>query len=238
MAGLGLMNRRRAIGSSPTAGRDYIKFVDQAVLNVLLANGASSDGVGITREDAARLTSIGAWFRDNTEITMFPELAETGVTTLEGYAFYCCTALTDIDLSKIVEIETYALFGCSALAGDLNLPNLTSIGAHAFRKTNYAHVELRNVTSIDNNAFFGCPSLNSIILENVKSLGSSVFASCSALTAVICLNTTPPAMGSGTFTQSAKAKVYVPDAYVDAYKAASGWSSYASRIYPLSEYQG
>jgi hypothetical protein len=30
--------------------------------------------------------------------------------------------------------------------------------------------------------------------------------------------------------------IYVPDSSVDAYKAAENWSTYASRIYPLSEY--
>ena len=30
--------------------------------------------------------------------------------------------------------------------------------------------------------------------------------------------------------------IYVPDSAVEAYKAATGWVSYASRIKPLSEY--
>ena len=32
--------------------------------------------------------------------------------------------------------------------------------------------------------------------------------------------------------------VYVPDNLVDTYKSGSGWSQYASRIKPWSEFQG
>lgn len=39
-------------------------------------------------------------------------------------------------------------------------------------------------------------------------------------------------------TQQGKPKYYVPDDLVDAYKTATNWSSYASFIYPLSEYTG
>jgi hypothetical protein len=32
--------------------------------------------------------------------------------------------------------------------------------------------------------------------------------------------------------------IYVPTGSVDTYKASTGWSDFASQIYPISEYQG
>ncbi|MBQ5752929.1 MAG: hypothetical protein IIV91_01810, partial [Alistipes sp.] len=59
------------------------------------------------------------------------------------------------------------------------------------------------------------------------------FNFCSALKKVYCKPTTPPSLGSSVFDGNASGKrIYVPTASVDAYKAATRWSSYASAIYP------
>lgn len=104
MGGLGLMFRRRALSAHPTAGSEYIKFADEAVFNVLMSKGVSSDGVGITKDDAARVTNIASWFTGNAIISSFKEFVEfKGVTFLAGRypitaAFLNCKALEEIDL--------------------------------------------------------------------------------------------------------------------------------------------
>ena len=50
----------------------YISFDDEEVLQVLLNNGVG-DGVGITKEAAEKVTSIGTWFKGNTLIQSFDE---------------------------------------------------------------------------------------------------------------------------------------------------------------------
>ena len=52
------------------------------------------------------------------------------------------------------------------------------------------------------------------------------------------LPTTPPTISGSWFRYNTGGKVYVPDNSVETYKAASGWSTYASKIYPMSEYTG
>ena len=48
---------------------------------------------------------------------------------------------------------------------------------------------------------------------------------------------TPPAVTSSTLSGiPSRVQFYVPDASVEAYKTANIWSSYASRIHPMSEY--
>lgn len=48
---------------------------------------------------------------------------------------------------------------------------------------------------------------------------------------------TPPSLVYSIMTTKTRMKIYVPDAAVDTYKAATIWSSYASYIYPMSEYE-
>ena len=57
---------------------------------------------------------------------------------------------------------------------------------------------------------------------------------CDALMCVICKAVTPPTentSGQNMFARITTAfRIYVPDESVDAYKAASSWSTYANRI--------
>lgn len=262
MSGLGLTFLRRGNLAHPTAGSDNVKFVDAEAFRVLMANGVSSDGVNITRDDMARVTSIAQWFRNNTTITDFPELALTNVTTLDSYAFQNCTALSSVDLSKITKTGIYAFqnctslqlpdisnivtygawtfSGCTALTGDIVLTNV--VGAmpdRVFHKTGILSFEAPYVTAIGANFFQNSPSLKKVILgEGMTSIGSSAFSACVELTALIVLATTPPTLDNSAFDYANKYSVYVPDASVDAYKAATRWSSIASKIKPLSQYNG
>ena len=56
-------------------------------------------------------------------------------------------------------------------------------------------------------------------------------------TTAICKAVTPPTKTNTSYYNNVAA-VYVPDESVDAYKAATGWSQWASNIKPLSEYNG
>lgn len=53
------------------------------------------------------------------------------------------------------------------------------------------------------------------------------FHYCSNLTKIYCKATTPPTLGSNAFDYTI---IYVPQASVEAYKSADGWSEYANRI--------
>ena len=54
---------------------------------------------------------------------------------------------------------------------------------------------------------------------------------------IILKAVTPPSAVNGVFTNFS-GKFYVPDDSVAAYKASTGWSSIAARIFPISEYVG
>ena len=83
-------------------------------------------------------------------------------------------------------------------------------------QTTLKYVDLwRTITSIGNNAFYGCTQLETLIVRR----------------------TVPPTLGSGALsdTQVSKLKIYVPDESVTAYQTASRWSAYSSQIKPISD---
>ena len=194
----------------------YIPFEDSNVEAVLLANGVG-DGLGITYKDAAKVTSISTWFKGNTDITSFAEFVNfSGISLLADSTFNGCSSLTEITLpAGVTSIGNYAFNGCTSLAG-ITLPaSLTSIGDYAFRNcTSLAGITLpASLTSIGGGAFNGCSSLQYIRIEA----------------------TTPPTLSNTDAIPSKIRAIYVPDASVEAYQAATNWSSFASKIKGISE---
>lgn len=123
----------------------------------------------------------------------------------------------------------------------VNLPNtLTYIGNNTFVScTNLKRIVVpSSVTKLGISVFNNCSSLEfADISENVTSIGGSLFNGCSKLKTLILRMPTPTAWASSTLAGTPSTmSIYVPDESVDAYKNASGWSGYASRFKPISQY--
>lgn len=89
----------------------------------------------------------------------------------------------------------------------------------------------RGVTSIGSSAFQYCSSLASIsIPDGVTSIGSNAFQSCYGISEYHFARTTPPTLSNiNAFSGiAADCIMYVPVGSLEAYKAASNWSNYAS----------
>ena len=116
----------------------------------------------------------------------------------------------------------------------IEIPNsVTSIGNNAFSYcTSLASITIPNsVTSIGRSAFYYCISLTSVTIPNsVTNIVMYAFDNCSRLTSVTVEAATPPTLGSGAFNYVPILVIYVPAESLDAYKSASGWSNYASKI--------
>ena len=87
-----------------------------------------------------------------------------------------------------------------------------------------------------NNTFAGCSSLVNVpvIPSGVTSMNST-FRNCTSLKEVTFLHTTPPSYNNTLSGCSKLETIYVPDKSVNAYKTATGWSQFASKIKPLSK---
>lgn len=133
------------------------------------------------------------------------------VTSIGDYAFSGCTSLTSVTIPNSVTVIGVAAFQtCSALTS-INIPSgVTNIGGYAFNWCT-------RLTSID-------------IPSGVTSIGQKAFKSCSSLTSITVNAVTPPSLGLSAFDETNDCPIYVPSASVNAYKSASGWSTYASRI--------
>ena len=121
----------------------------------------------------------------------------------------------------------------------------------------------RNVTSIGNYAFYNCYSLSSIVISNsVTSIGNHAFGYCYSLSSIVISNsvtsignyafyncygmafydfsqcTSVPTLGGTNVFSSipSDCKIVVPDSLYDTWKAATNWSTHASKMVKASEF--
>ena len=104
-----------------------------------------------------------------------------GITTISEGAFYECIKLKQISFPDNVKtIEKDAFYGCQELT-DLDLGDVTSIGANAFCGcAGSSSLDLSNVTQIGGGAFAGWMGLRQIDLSNVEIL-KAAFIECDSL---------------------------------------------------------
>ena len=109
---------------------------------------------------------------------------------------------------------------------------VTMIGVSAFEYcTNLTSITIPDgVTMIEDSSFFNCSKLTNITIpDGVTTIGYYAFYECRSLTNVYCKPTTPPTLGSNVYKYPVVA-IHVPQASVEAYKSADGWSEYADKI--------
>ena len=155
------------------------------------------------------------------------------VTSIGEHAFNNCSGLTSIEIpNSVTSIGTSAFVYCISLTS-IEIPNsVTSIGTGAFQHCyDLTDIEIPNsVTSIGDWAFRSCSNLTSIEIPNsVTSIGNYAFYGCDNLTKITCLATTPPVIGSNTFTYY-NADLYVPAGCKSAYESAEYWKNFSNII--------
>ena len=135
-----------------------------------------------------------------------------GITSIGNSAFYNYTSLASITIPNgVTSIGEYAFYGCSSLTS-IVIPN--------------------GITYLENRVFAGCNALTSVTIpSSVTSFSEIVFQGCTSLVNVTVEATTPPTLRYDPFYYSPSSLViYVPAESVEAYKTASYWSTYASKI--------
>ena len=159
------------------------------------------------------------------------------VNRIDDNAFNDMYTVSSITIPNSVVTIGYCAFKATSISA-ITIPNsVTSIGQNTFQYcTGLTSIELPDsVTTIGGYCFDGCSGLTSVdIGSGITSIGDMAFWRCSSLTAITFNATTPPTIGMGIFGSETTYPIYVPCASVDTYKAASGWSTYASRIQCIS----
>ena len=158
-----------------------------------------------------------------------------GITAIGDSAFDYCYNLTSISLpASLTTIGDSAFAYCNKLTS-ISLPaSLTTIGDSAFAFcTTLTSIGLpASLTTIGDSAFRYCTSLTSINLPaSLTTIGSLAFYYCSSLILVTSNAASPPEASDSIFADTpTNYAIKVPAGSVAAYKAAPGWSAYASRI--------
>lgn len=154
----------------------YIQFADAEVERVLMSKGIG-DGIGITKRDAAALTTLYGEFVHNELITSFDEFSLFGVTTINGAPWseggFCgCT-----NLKSIVLPETLEVMYDGAVPGQY-----LSTGVFKDCESLKRITIPSKVTAIPTSAFYNCISLKNVEFKgDIKSIGAYAFALCENL---------------------------------------------------------
>ena len=161
-------------------------------------------------------------------------------TTIGEYAFHGCTSLTSVSFPACIRIGESAFYNCYNLTS-VSFPACIRIGGWAFSNcTSLTSVSFPACTTIGGSAFWDCTKLASVNSPACTTIYYSAFNNCTSLTSLtlgastVCTlaNTnafysTPMSLSTYTGTFGS---LYVPASLVDAYKSATNWATYSSRI--------
>ena len=160
-------------------------------------------------------------------------------TYIGANAFCNCASLSSVgSLEKVTSIGQYGVFqNCSSLKIDLYLPNLTTLNG-TFEGSGILNVVSLGTVTTMSSTFYQCKSLKTVTLPaTLQSLTGQTFNGCTSLLWVKLLSTSVVTLSLNyCFSGTNNCPIYVPDDLVDAYKVATNWSSYASRIFSLTQF--
>ena len=163
--------------------------------------------------------------------------------------------ISNIDLNGVTLIGDYAFRKASGFTSITIPPSVTTFGSHAFesvsglnsvtidyasnatlKSSQFTDSSITSLTigshptSIGDSMFRKCTKLTTLVIpSNISSIDGYAFDGCTGLRSITVESTTPPTLGSNVFNNTS-CPIYVPSGSVNAYKAASGWSNYKSRI--------
>ena len=166
------------------------------------------------------------------------------VTSIGSIAFSFCSSLTSVTIpTYVTSVGECAFSYCSSLTSIVVESSNTMYDS---RENCNAIIETasntliagcqsttipNSVTSIGNEAFYGCFSLTSVTIPtSVTSIGEWAFSSCSSLADIYCYATTPPVCDDEyTFDGVSKqCNIHVPAGTIPDYQAAPGWRNFSN----------
>lgn len=165
------------------------------------------------------------------------------------YTFRGCASLKTIEFEDPSSIKTLRAgsFLGTGMEGVVYFPELESMEGQCFNGTNITRVEsLGKITTMpgvdygyNQASFDNCNHLTYVeIPETVTSIGGFFIGRAPAMKTLVLRATTPPTLSSaawGGLTMD-NITIYVPDASIDTYKAATNWAQFSDLIKPIREY--
>jgi hypothetical protein len=177
---------------------------------------------------------------------------------------YACKSLEVVTMPSDLtfDIENYGFYRCHSLKaliipdGFLSVPSNFCVDCYSLQVVSFPDT----LTDIGTTAFDECRSLSILILPSaVEDIGSGAFRDCSGIktiktygdvdnirtgafqdcmiTTYVFSETTPPTLGSTSAFSNILhiTKIYVPNASLSTYKAATNWSNFEDQIYSIND---
>ncbi|HSW67348.1 MAG TPA: leucine-rich repeat domain-containing protein [Bacteroidales bacterium] len=162
--------------------------------------------------------------------------------SIGAFCFDSCTALRMLTFPSGItgNIGTNAFRNCYSLIMTLPSGMTGSIEANGLRACyQFTSLVLPSGlgTAIGDSSFLNMKGLLSLTIPAVcTSVAANAFATNDAINEYIFQSTTPPALAATSAFTGIRlwTRIYVPDASVAAYKAATNWSTYANYIYSIN----
>lgn len=249
------------ITALPTASSASQNFGDKSVTEEVvlpeaittIPNGSFFNYTNCVFEDLnlPNLTSLGGGAFCGTKLRKISSLGN--ITALPaninntGGVFAECTELTYVDQSVFDKLTTVAtaFANCTNLVIDeLRLPSLTDVSAGFTGCKIKKVLDLGSITELfgatelySSSQPFGIPSYieEFVIPSTVTSIGRYAFTGMVNLSHIICRAATPPTLQTNHGLGATTCPIYVPDASVADYQAATNWATYASQIKGFTE---
>ena len=226
-----------AIDSLPSGGNTLKTLLDATKSASYLFSNYSGTSVNdlISYNDTENVTNMNNMFYNCTKLETNPQLNTSKVSSMNGMFNYCRKLETymQLDTSSVTKMNEM-FYQCERLTSvKMDTRNVTSMKDmfHFCRNLVTIDITHMNITSTSYNNYFAyyCSSLTKLIIRNmstIPALNSNAFTNCYHFTGTTNETYNPQGLKDG--------RIYVPDDKVDALKTASGWSTYADIIVPLS----
>lgn len=218
------------------ASDDHVDGYNEVTVEILgniglLINGSIQK---LSAIDFAGATNIRYWacaYLSNLTDVVVPDTI-LGIGT---HAFYQCTNIKNLTVPFIGsgDMSPYR-YHLGYFFGNDNNPSSQSSD---IPKT-LENLTITSASLISTSAMQDCNHIKTVVVSslNLREIDSAAFLRCSALQSITFLATTPPLLASSNaFNGTNNCPIYVPAARVNAYKAATNWSAYASRIQAIPE---
>lgn len=212
-------------------GMDEVKYATDprvvCVYNITDTSGATkllnkSTNISDMIIDGVQQPSVVTSYQFSTTGEHIVKYGLTNNTIISGNSYYYAVFQECTTLIKVTIPSSVTQIGNSSFYNNTNLTKFNS-------STNGELFIPNGVTILQPYVFQYCTGFTSAIFPStITQIGTYCFANTTNLTTITLLATTPPTLGIHNFSNVTA--IYVPAESVDAYKTASRWSLYASRI--------
>lgn len=240
-----------------------IVFQDALVKQILVANFDTSGDGEISIDEAANAspiridaTSTSIFKEHNNDIEYFEEfkyftkttdlkIVSSSLKTIELPSSITTVTKITSTTPNFASLESFVFNSKIAELPELYFTDssiedievwATSVKAKAFLGSSIKNVKFKEgLESIEGQVFHTTSTLSIDLPSTVTDVSGQLLRSTSMPKLIIRATTPPTWASASSYGAPSDLAIYVPDASVDAYKAATGWSSVDTKIHPLSD---